>query len=91
MRVFAYCCASFEETTWRAAGVEPLLSPPVTAETFEPRWLEGPGWSPAISRRVGQAGAWQSEAWELIYFDLHGWPGEACWRGDDGLVALTAE
>lgn len=40
MRIFAYCCASFAEATRKAAGVEPLLSPPLTATRFEPRWLE---------------------------------------------------
>ena len=41
MRVFAYCCASFAESTGRAAGVRPLTSPPVDALAFDPRWLEG--------------------------------------------------
>lgn len=27
---------------------------------------------------------------DFLYFDLHGAPGEACWRGDEGIVALTA-
>ncbi len=40
MRIFAYCCASFAGATRKAAGVEPLLSPPLTAVQFEPRWLE---------------------------------------------------
>ena len=30
------------------------------------------------------------EPWELIYFDLHGRPGDDRWYGDDGIVALTA-
>lgn len=34
MQVFAYCCAEFEEATWRAAGVRPLLSPPLDAKSF---------------------------------------------------------
>lgn len=41
MNVFAYCCASFEDLTRQTAGVEPLLSPPVSAGNFEPAWLEG--------------------------------------------------
>lgn len=28
---------------------------------------------------------------DLFYVDLHGGPGEAAWRGDGGIVALTAE
>jgi hypothetical protein len=43
MNVFAYCAASFEETTRRAAGVEPVTCPPVSAEHFEKSWLEGRG------------------------------------------------
>lgn len=30
------------------------------------------------------------EGRDLLYFDLHGEPGEALWRGDDGVIALTA-
>lgn len=40
MRVFAYCCLSFEEATRRAAGVFPRTSPPVTTDTFWPHWME---------------------------------------------------
>lgn len=32
----------------------------------------------------------QLENRRLLYFDLHGEPGEDCWLGDDGFVALTA-
>ncbi len=41
MRAFAYCCAEYEQAVRRAAGVSPLLSPPMTAATFRPSWLEG--------------------------------------------------
>jgi len=41
MKVFAYCAASFQQSVKQAAGVQPLLSPPVTAESFEPAQLEG--------------------------------------------------
>ena len=37
---FAYCAASFKHSVTKAAGVAPLLSPPITAETFKPRYLE---------------------------------------------------
>lgn len=40
MRVFAYCAASFQEATRRAAGMEPLTCPPASAEHFERSWLE---------------------------------------------------
>jgi hypothetical protein len=41
MNVFAYCAESFAQATQQAAGVEPLTSPPVKAETFDPQWLVG--------------------------------------------------
>lgn len=41
MRVLAYCGASFEEATRRAAGVKPLTCPPLTAARFDPRQLNG--------------------------------------------------
>ena len=69
MRVFAYCCASFEEATRRAAGVEPVLSPPTSADDFDLAWLEDR---------------------DFIYFDLHGWPMDGRWYGDNGLPALKA-
>lgn len=41
LKVFAYCSARYEEATRRAAGVEPLCCPPVTAETLDLALLEG--------------------------------------------------
>jgi hypothetical protein len=75
MRVFAYCAASFEEATRKAAGVQPLTCPPVSAGSFDPAWLEGD--------RKGRP-------YDLLYFDLHGTPGSVSWRGDDRIEALTA-
>lgn len=43
MRVFACCAASFHRSVRRAAGVEPLLSPPVDLAAFQPGWLGGFG------------------------------------------------
>jgi len=40
MRVFAYCDRSFAQGMRRVAGVKPVTCPPMTAETFEPHWLE---------------------------------------------------
>ena len=40
MKTFAYCAAEFQHSVRKAAGVQPLLSPPATAETFDPAWLE---------------------------------------------------
>lgn len=39
MRTFAYCAESFFDVTRRAAGVNPLTCPPLTAEDFNPAWL----------------------------------------------------
>lgn len=35
MKVFAFCAASFRDSVRRAAGVEPLLSPPVDVRLFD--------------------------------------------------------
>ena len=40
MRVFAYCCESFRESIRKVAGVDPWLSPPVTANLVLPGDLE---------------------------------------------------
>lgn len=40
IRVLAYCCASFAESARKAAGAEPLCSPPMSAEYFQPWWLQ---------------------------------------------------
>ena len=76
MRVIAYCCASFTEATEKAAGVKPLSSPPYDSASFDPAWLSADCYG---------------YRYDLIYLDLHGQPGEACWRGDGGIVALTAD
>ena len=41
MNTFAYCAASFRRSVMKAARVQPLLSPPITAEIFDPAWLTG--------------------------------------------------
>lgn len=41
IRVFAYCTALARPAVAQATGVEPLTSPPVTAEGFAPDWLQG--------------------------------------------------
>lgn len=61
MNVFAYCAKTFERSARRAAGVEPHCSPPLDADTFQVKWLEGR---------------------HLIYFDLHGEPGQPFWWGE---------
>jgi len=40
VKVFAYCTDSARQAVRAATGVSPLSSPPVTAETFDPQWLE---------------------------------------------------
>jgi len=41
MSVFAYCCASFAKSVRKAAGVQPVLSPPTTWKEFVPDVLTG--------------------------------------------------
>jgi len=41
VRVFAYCTELAKAAVGKATGVEPVTSPPLTASTFDPEWLEG--------------------------------------------------
>ena len=41
MKVFAFCAASFRDSVRRAAGVEPVLSPPVDVGLFDGLAVEG--------------------------------------------------
>lgn len=41
MKTLAYCAASFEQSVKKAAGVQPILSPPMTMQQFDPSTLEG--------------------------------------------------
>lgn len=41
MRIFAACAASYEESVRRAAGVPPVLSPPLEMDTFDPEAWSG--------------------------------------------------
>lgn len=41
MDIWAYCTAPAREAVTKATGVEPVVSPPMTASEFDVRWLEG--------------------------------------------------
>lgn len=41
LKTWAFCCHTFRESVRKAAGCEPLLSPPITVETFCPTWMVG--------------------------------------------------
>jgi hypothetical protein len=41
MNVFAYCAFSFAAATRKAAGVDPLTCPPLSADSFDPGILKG--------------------------------------------------
>lgn len=41
LRIQAYCTVPACRAVAEATGVAPLVSPPVTAETLDPAWLEG--------------------------------------------------
>jgi len=69
MRTFAYCAASFEDITRKAADVSPLCSPPTSVYNFDLALLENQ---------------------DVLFFDLHGLPGESFWLGDDHVLAMTA-
>ena len=70
MRTLAYSAASFRRSTAAAAGVEPLLSPPLSTQTLDPQLLEG---------------------YDLLYFKLHGIPGDPHGYGDDNIMAIHVD
>jgi hypothetical protein len=76
MKILAYCCASFAESTQKAVGVAPLLSPPLSA-------FDGPGLDRFPSLAL--------QGHDLLYFKLHGLPGQPYWYGDDWVTALTSD
>jgi hypothetical protein len=76
MDILAYCCASFADSTQKAAGVVPLLSPPLSA-------FGGPG--------LDRFPVYALEGQDVLYFKLHGLPGQPYWYGDDMITALTAD
>lgn len=41
LRIWAYCTAPAQRSVAEATGVEPLVSPPLTINEFDPLWLEG--------------------------------------------------
>jgi len=99
MRVFAYCCASFAEATRKAAGVEPLLSPPMSAGSFEPGWLEGYGLiyldlhgEPGVGYWRGDDGVIALMAWQMREVDLSGAVVFAtnCYLADEGSPMMEA-
>jgi hypothetical protein len=94
VKVFAYCAANYTEATRRAAGVEPLVCPPVTAETLDLRQLEGndfifinlhslPGAYALLGTQTGPPIALRAE--QLQGVDLGGSVvfSEACFMGDE--------
>jgi hypothetical protein len=76
MRVLAYCCLEFAESVQKAAGVVALTCPPLSA-------FGGPG-STAIRPQ-------DLEGYDVLYFKLHGLPGEPFWYGDDLRTAITSD
>ena len=82
MRVFAYCTQSLRVITERAAGTEARACPP---------WYgDGRDWDSNGRYMIKFRPAWM-EGYQLLYFALHGRPGDPAWYGDGGIVALTAE
>ena len=61
MRVFAYCAQPYAEPTRRAAGVNPMTCPPVSADTFIPEWLNGHDFLYFDLHGLPNAGYWYDE------------------------------
>lgn len=99
MRIFAYCCKSFEEATRKAAGVIPVTSPPVIAYVFEPQWLENRDFiwfdlhgAPGLPHWYGDDGLMALTAETLRCADLGGAVVFAtnCHLADEGSPTLDA-
>jgi hypothetical protein len=76
MRIFAYCCLSFSESVQKATGVVPVTCPPLSA-------FGGQG--------LDRFPVCALEGHDLIYFKLHGLPGQPYWYGDDMTSAVTSD
>lgn len=99
MDVLAYCAASFEQQTRRAAGVNPITCPPVTAETFSVSSLENRDFIyfdlhgfPGASFWMGDGNIVALEAYQLAGANLGGAVVFAtnCYLGDDNSPMLDA-
>jgi hypothetical protein len=64
MQTFAYCSQALAQAVARAAGVEPLTSPPASWRTISPRTLEGHDF--IYINLDGAAGSpyWYGDGWE---------------------------
>lgn len=99
MRVFAFCCKSFVESTRKAAGVEPLLSPPFSARSVNPGLLEGRDFiyldlhgGPGVDCWFGDDGLVALTAEQVRGVDLGGAVVFAanCYLGDDDSPMMDA-
>lgn len=99
MDVVAYCCASFAESTRRAAGVEPLTSPPLDAGIFDMHVLEGQDvlWfdlhgEPGAAWWFGDGGLVALTAGQIVKTNLRGTVVFAinCYLADDNSPMLDA-
>ena len=76
MRTLAICARAFKGSVRRAAGVEPLTSPPLALGMLAPADL---------------AGADAKHPYRFLYVKLHGVPGRPYWYGDGYVKALDAD
>lgn len=79
MRVFAYCATTFEYSVTKAAGVVPLLSPPITTAGFEPHWLQGHDFIYLKLHGLPEEAYWYGDNWitaisatQILAADLKG-------------------
>lgn len=79
MRVFAYCAKSFEGSTRKAAGVRPHTCPPLFADAFDIRLLDGASLLyldlhglPGTAEWLGDDGLVALRADQIKGADLHG-------------------
>jgi len=99
MRILAYCCERFAESTRQAAGVKPITCPPVDCASFDLRQLEGQDFiwfdlhgEPGAAWWLGDDGSVAMTAAQLREVDLGGAIVFAvnCYLADDNSPMLDA-
>lgn len=99
MNVWAYCCASFKESSRKAVGATSLLSPPISTVDFDPTWLEGRDLiyldlhgEPGAAFWCGDGGIVALTAGQVLQANLGGAVVYACncYLADDGAPMMDA-
>jgi len=61
MKIFAYCTEAAREAVAAATGVEPVTSPPMTADGFDVQWMARHDVVYFRLHRIRERGGWYGE------------------------------